>query len=115
MDDDPVMLDAHRGMNAQKATELRRELREVEEDQAALRQRQAELERFLFASPALSWHDIAARAHYLIELFAATPEARDPRRQQVIAVALKDLAKLADAPGGPGVAPDGEPSGDKTK
>jgi len=33
---------------------------------------------------------------YLIELFAATPEARDPRRQKFIARALDDLSRLAE-------------------
>jgi len=68
----------------------------VQDDQAALRHRQAELERHLFASPAITWADAAAKARYLIELFATTPEGRDPRRQQVIASALADLARLAD-------------------
>lgn len=101
MTDDPVVLDTHRGMGAQKATELRRELLEVQNDQQALRHRQAELERFLFATPSATWQDAAAKARYLIELFAATPEARDPRRQQVIASALADLARLSEPPAGP--------------
>ena len=115
MDDYPVILDAHRGMNAQKATELRREMREVEKDHAALRQRQDDLERFLCASRASNWQEVAARAHYLIELFSATPEARDPRRQGLIAAALDDLAKLATAPGGPTLAQLGSESGAGTK
>jgi hypothetical protein len=115
MDDDPVMLDAHRGMNAQKATNLRRERREVEKDQAALRQRQVELERLLSTAPASTWKAVATRARYLIELFAATPEAREPRRQRLIAAALKDLAKLAVTPGRPTLQrPHGEPC-DRTK
>lgn len=110
MNDHPVILDARRGMNAQKATALRREQRAVEKDQAALRQRQADLERFLSKAPASTWQEVAARAHYLIELFAATPEARDPRRRRLIATALSDLAKLATTPGRPTVQrPDGQP------
>jgi hypothetical protein len=46
-DDDPVMLDEHRGMATQKATEIRRRLSEVHTKQAALCQRQAELEAYL--------------------------------------------------------------------
>jgi hypothetical protein len=44
MTDRPVDLDEHRGMAAQKSTELRRRLHEVQVDQAALRQRQDEFE-----------------------------------------------------------------------
>jgi hypothetical protein len=101
MKDDPVILDARRGMQAQKATKLRREARQVEDDQEALRQRQRRAERFLCASPAASWQEVAGRARYLIELFAATPAARDPRRKRLIAATLKDLAQLASVAGGP--------------
>ena len=52
MEDDPVVLDEHRGMSAQQATEIRRRLAEVEADQAALRGRRTELETFLLAAPA---------------------------------------------------------------
>ncbi|MBV8537280.1 MAG: hypothetical protein JO128_16895, partial [Alphaproteobacteria bacterium] len=40
----PVELDAHRGMAAQKATDLRRLLSEVAANEQALRARQQELE-----------------------------------------------------------------------
>jgi hypothetical protein len=40
MTDKPVELDEHRGMAAQKLTETRRHLREVQADQSALRHRQ---------------------------------------------------------------------------
>lgn len=93
----PVDLDAHRGMAAQKDTEMRRDLREVQVDQAALRARREELETFLLAAPAATWLEASAKAHYLIELFAATPDAQDPRRKQLIASALEDLARLSAA------------------
>lgn len=96
MTDEPVDLDHHRGMQAQKATEIRRRLHEVQADQAALRRRQQELETFLLALSATSWGEAAAKARYLIELFAATPEARDPRRQKLIATTLADLTRLAE-------------------
>ncbi len=47
MTDKPVNLDEHRGMAAQKDTEIRRDLREVEVDQAALRARQEKLDRVI--------------------------------------------------------------------
>lgn len=95
MTDKPIDLDEHRGMTAQKETDIRRRLHEVQADQAALRQRQEELEKLLLSAPATNWPEAAAKARYLIELFAATPEARDPRRQKLIENVLDDLSKLS--------------------
>jgi hypothetical protein len=47
MTDKPINLDEHRGMAAQKATELRRLLAEVAANAEALRLRQDELEAHL--------------------------------------------------------------------
>ena len=96
MNDDPVELDAHRGMTAQKATEIRRRLSAVLTEQAALRQRQADLEAVLFAVPAATWPEAVAKARYLLQLFAAASEGQDSHRQQLIASVLDDLAKLSD-------------------
>ncbi len=97
MTDDPVDLDEHRGMAAMKATEIRRQrLYEFQADQAALRRRQEELEKLLLAAPAETWPEAAAKALYLIELFATTPEAQDPRRKRLIADVLEDLTRLSD-------------------
>lgn len=93
--EEPIDLDVHRGMTAQKETEIRRRLQEVQADQAALRQRQAELEKFLVGAPATTWPEAAAKARYLIELFAATPEGQDPRRQTLIASVIGDFEKLS--------------------
>ena len=84
-------------MAALKATEMRRRrLREFQADQAALRRRQEELEELLLAAPAETWPEAAAKAIYLIELFADTREAQDPRRMELIAFALEDLTRLCD-------------------
>jgi hypothetical protein len=96
--ENPIMLDEHRSMTAQKATEIRRQLVEVEADQKALRQRRTQLEKFLVAKPAESWHEAADKARYLIGLFGMTSAARDPRRQKLIASVLDDFARLADEP-----------------
>jgi hypothetical protein len=96
MTDRPVELDEHRGMAAQKSTELRRRLYEVLADQTALRQRQAEFERYALAAPSATWPEAAAKARYLIQLFAVTPEARDPRRQELVAKVLDELARLSE-------------------
>ena len=112
MEDDPVVLDEHRGMSAQQATEIRRRLAEVEADQAALRGRRTELENFLLAAPASAWPEAAEKARYLIGLFATTSLGRDPRRQKLIGAVLDDFRRLSgrsetgehDASGGAGEA-----------
>jgi hypothetical protein len=96
MTDKPVDLDEHRGMAAQKETEIRRLLHDVHADQAALRARQDELETFMVAAEAMTWPEAAAKARYLIQLYAATQDAQDPRRQKLIAGVLADLARLSE-------------------
>ena len=57
MTDKTVDLDEHRGMLAQKATNFRRLLAEVDANEKALRLRQDELESHLIAAPAaVSWN-----------------------------------------------------------
>ena len=99
MTDRPIKLDRHRGMAAQKATEIRRLLAEVEDNEKALRQRQEELETQLLAIPAASWSEAAEKARYLLGIFAATSIAQDPRRQKLIANVLEDFERLSRAEG----------------
>jgi hypothetical protein len=99
MTDRTIALDSHRGMAAQKATLVRRLLAEVEADQSALRERQEELEAQLIAAPAASWSEAAAKARYLLRLFAAIPVGQDPRRQKLISSVLEDFARLSEADG----------------
>jgi hypothetical protein len=96
MTDRPVELDEHRGMAAQKSTESRRRLHEVQADQTALQRRQDEFERHALAAPSATWTEAAAKARYLIQLFAVTPDAQDPRRQELIAKVLGELARLSE-------------------
>jgi hypothetical protein len=91
----PVILDRHRGMAAQHATDLRRLLAEVEENEAALRQRQEDLEDRLATAPATTWTEAADRARYLLKLFLDTTQGRDPRRQKLVASLLEDFARLS--------------------
>jgi hypothetical protein len=90
-----VDLDKHRGMAAQKATELRRLLADVEANAKALRLRQDELEAQLVAAPAANWPEAAEKARYLLDLFAASLAAHDPRRQKLITAVLDDFERLA--------------------
>src|SRR6266851_3944410 len=100
MTDEPIDLDEHHGMTAQKATEIRRRLQEVQLDQAALRARQAEFEQFLLAAPAMTWPEVAEKARYLFQLYAATADAEAPRAEYAVG---KDLNKSLHVPGNPAV------------
>lgn len=99
-----VVLDEHRGLAAQKATDERRHSSGVQADQDVLRRTRAELENVLFAAPAQDWAQAAARAIYLLKQFAVTAEAQDPRYKRMIASVLDDLARH----GGEAMDPDGE-------
>lgn len=94
--DQPTNLDAHRGMAAQKATDLRRLQSEVEADQEALRTRQAELEDLLATAPAADWPEVVEKARYLLGLFAQGLDASDLRRRKLIDRVLVDFDHLLD-------------------
>jgi hypothetical protein len=96
MTDKPLDLDKHRGMAAQKATDLRRVLAEVERDARDLRDRQARFENQLLSLPASSWPDAAAKARYVLNLYAAGLSPEDARHRDLVAAILEDFARLAD-------------------
>jgi hypothetical protein len=98
MTDRTIELDQHRGMIAQKETAIRRLVAEVEANEKELRSRQEALELQLVALPAATWHDAAEKARYLLNVFATTPAAQDPRRQTLIANVLDDFRRLAADP-----------------
>ena len=94
MTEKTIDLDQHRGMAAQKATDLRRLLADVEANEKALRLRQEELETHLLSAPASNWGEAAEKARYLLKLVAASLIAQDPRKQQLIAAVLDDFERL---------------------
>jgi hypothetical protein len=98
MSDQPTNLDTHRGMAAQKATDLRRLRSEVEADQKALRARQAELEDLLAAAPANDWPEAIEKARYLLGLLAQSLDASDLRRRRLIDRVMADFDHLLDNP-----------------
>jgi hypothetical protein len=57
-----IELDQHRGMAAQKATDLRRLMADVEANEKALRSRQDELEARMLAAPSRNWPEAAKKA-----------------------------------------------------
>lgn len=95
MTDKTIDLDRRRGMAAQRATELRRLLTNVEANERELRLRQDELEAHLLAAPATNWPEAADKARYLLNIFAATLAAEDPRRQKLIAAVIADFDRLS--------------------
>jgi hypothetical protein len=117
--EDTIDLDSRRGMAAQKATGMRRQLAAVDADHAALRARQEELEHLLLAAvdanravrarqeelehlllaaPATDWVEAVAKARYLLILFAQTPTAEDLRRARLIADVFADFERLLAEP-----------------
>ncbi|MDH3280761.1 MAG: hypothetical protein OEQ18_06505 [Gammaproteobacteria bacterium] len=94
MTDKTIDLDQHRGMAAQKATDLRRLLEDVEANEKALRLRQDELESHLVAAPAANWPEAAEKARYILNLFASSLIVQDPRRETLIAAVLADFERL---------------------
>jgi hypothetical protein len=103
MTDRHITLDHHRGMAAQKATEIRSLMAEVETNERSLRDRQKELETQLLAAPAATWFEAAEKARYLLSLFASTAIAQDPRRKMLIANMLEDFVRLSTARDGDSV------------
>lgn len=93
MSDGPTKLDDHRGMMAQKATELRRLATGVMADQAALKAKRNALEDQLLAEPAADWHEAADKVRHLLTLFAEVSSG-NLRREQLIDRVLADLDRL---------------------
>ena len=95
MNDIPVDLDSHRGMSAQKATDLRRVIADAEANARVLRDRQGSLESHLLDVPAASWPEAAAKARYVLNLYAADLEAADTHHRDLIAAVLADFTRLS--------------------
>jgi hypothetical protein len=96
MNDNPVDLDKHRGMAAQKATDIRRVLADVEANAKLLRDRQGVVELQLLAVPAASWPEAAAKARYVLNLYAAGLAPDDTHHRDLVAAIMADFARLSD-------------------
>jgi hypothetical protein len=96
MNDNPVELDKHRGMAAQKATNIRRVLAEVEANAKLLRDRQGAVEIQLLSVPAASWPEAAAKARYVLNLYAAELAPDDTHHRDLVAAILADFVRLSD-------------------
>jgi hypothetical protein len=94
--DKPLDLDKHRGMAAQKATDIRRILANAENNARDLRDRQTELESQLLSAPAASWPDAAAKARYVLNLYAAGLASGDTHHRDLVAAVLADFVRLSN-------------------
>ena len=83
-------------MAAQKATDLRRALADVENNARQLRERQADLENRLMTVPAASWSEAAVKARYLLNLYAASLPVEDTRHRALVAAMFDDFARLSE-------------------
>jgi hypothetical protein len=95
MNENPIDLDKHRGMAAQKATDLRRVLADVEANAKLLRDHQAAVEFQLAAVPATSWPEAVAKARYVLNLYAADLAQADTHHRDLVTAVLADLTRLA--------------------
>jgi hypothetical protein len=95
MNDAPVDLDKRRGMAAQKATDIRRVLADVEANAKSLRDRQGAVEIQLLAVPAGSWPEAAAKARYVLSLYAAELAPADTHHHDLVAAVLADFTRLS--------------------
>jgi hypothetical protein len=91
----PIELDKHRGMAAQKATDIRRVLADVEANAKLLRDKQSVVELQLLAVPAESWPEAVAKARYVLNLYSASLPATDTHHRDLVAAVLADLTRLA--------------------
>jgi hypothetical protein len=95
MNDNPVDLDKRRGMAAQKATDIRRILADVEANARLLRDHQGAVEIQLLAVPATSWVEAAAKARYVLNIYAAQLAPADSHHRDLVAAVLADFVRLS--------------------
>jgi len=91
----PIDLDKHRGMAAQKATDIRRVLADVEANAKLLRDKQGVVEIQLLAVPAASWSEAVAKARYVLNLYAAGLSPTDTHHRDLVAAVLADFSRLS--------------------
>ena len=91
----PIELDKHRGMAAQKATDIRRVIAEVEANAKLLRDKQGVVEIEILGAPATSWPEAVAKARYVLNLYSAGLPATDTHHRDLVAAVLADLTRLS--------------------
>jgi hypothetical protein len=69
---------------------------DVEANAKTLRDRQNAVEIQLLAAPATSWPEAAAKARYVLNLYAASLAPADTHHRDLVAAVLADFARLSD-------------------
>ena len=82
-------------MAAQKATDIRRVLAEVEVNAKLLRDKQGVVEIQILAVPATSWPEAVAKARYVLNLYSASLAPTDTHHRDLVAAVLADLTRLS--------------------
>ena len=95
MTDTPIDLDKHRGMAAQKATDIRRVIADVEANAKLLRDKQGVVEIEILGAPATSWPEAVAKARYVLNLYSASLAPSDSHHRDLVSAVLADLTRLA--------------------
>jgi hypothetical protein len=95
MSETPIDLDKHRGMAAQKATDIRRVVAEVEANAKQLRDKQSLVEIQLLDVPAETWPEAMAKARYVLNLYSASLAPSDAHHRDLVTAVLADLTRLA--------------------
>jgi hypothetical protein len=66
----------------------------VETNARELRERRTAVEDHLLSAPAASWPEAAAKARYMLKLYAAGLPLEDTRHRDLVAAILEDFARL---------------------
>jgi len=82
-------------MAAQRATDIRRVVAEVEVKAKLLRDQQCVVEIELLAVPATSWPEAVAKARYVLNLYSANLPPSDTHHRDLVTAVLADLTRLA--------------------
>jgi hypothetical protein len=95
MSNDPIHLDGRRSAANQHETKLRRRPAKSQLPAAPSRQPHlSSLEDQMLAEPARTWVEVMEKWRFLLDRYAAAPEARDERIQKLIRRALGDMERL---------------------
>src|SRR6202049_777052 len=94
--DKPLDLAKHRGMAAQKATDISGVLAEVENNPRQLRDRQGALEDQLLSVPAASWPEAAAKARHVLNLYAAGLAPAATHHRELVAAIFASFARASN-------------------
>jgi hypothetical protein len=95
MNDTPIDLDQHRGMRRKRPLISVACSPTSEANAKLLRDRQSAVESQLLATPATSWAEAAAKARYVLNLYADQLAPADTHHRDLIAAVVADFTRLS--------------------